>query len=325
MALRRIRGPQLPPLLNRKQLFIKVAVNNYTSAASSEEHIRSSNRDPHANVMQDVRDHFLKARVLTNMGIVDALRKWYPNHTVTQTPSSTDLLKFAKAGQADAMLDVDVDFYGSRIYKPPTDPARESGRLKDKVELGRYSYRWKDRDFHVYLADYWEGEYVNIHNYYILFPRSQEDVKDGRSQMADDLITAASQHLSEIEEEVWVYDRGYWTKNRKLWQNVQSCKWENVVLNEEMKLQLISDIEGFFDRKEDYASFAVPWKVSQLSHPAALSFARCPTLLFVFGLYINTTTSYSSVLPSFIHKDTLWRKKGDDYPSQGIFPFDLDE
>ena len=32
-------------------------------------------------------------------------------------------------------------------------------------------------------------------------------------------------------------------------------KWDNVILNSEMKLQLISDIEGFFDRKEDYKSF----------------------------------------------------------------------
>ena len=60
-----------------------------------------------------------------------------------------------------------------------------------------------------------------------------------------------------------MYDRGYWRKNHKLWNNVQGCKWENVILANEMKLQLISDIEGFFDRKDDYKSFAVPWKVSE--------------------------------------------------------------
>lgn len=44
---------------------------------------------------------------------------------------------------------------------------------------------------------------------------------------------------------------------------MQACNWDNVILNSEMKLQLISDIEGVFDRKEDYKSFAVLWKVSK--------------------------------------------------------------
>ena len=308
----------LSPLLNRKELCTQVAVNNSNSAVSLEEYRQSSNGDPHANVIEDLRGHFLKARLLTNMGIVDALRKWYPNHTVTQTPKSTGLLKFAKAGQADATLDTDIDCYGSRICKPATDPARQSGRLEDKVELGRYSYRWKDRDFYVYLADYWEGEYVNVNNYYILYPRSHEDVKDGRSQMADELITAASRHLSDIEEEIWVYDRGYWTKNHKLWLNVQSCKWENVVLNEEMKIQLISDIEGFFDRKEDYASFAVPWKVRQTRSSKLLGSSvfwipsithHCPPhasqhYYFVFDLYNYYTTSCYCPVRPFLSTET---------------------
>jgi len=92
--------------------------------------------------------------------------------------------------------------------------------------------------------------------------------------MVDKLIVAASRHLSEIDEEIWVYDRGYWTKNHRLWENVQACNWDNVILNSEMKLQLISDIEGFFDRKEDYKSFAVPWKVSKYDTELYLGFVK---------------------------------------------------
>ena len=102
-----------------------------------------------------------------------------------------------------------------------------------------------------------------MQNHYILYPQNEGGVIDGQSRVVDKLITAASQHLSEIDDEIWVYDRGYWRKNRKLWENVQACNWENVILNSEMKHQLISDIEGFFDRKEDYESFVVPWKVSK--------------------------------------------------------------
>ena len=206
---------------------------------------------------------------MINIGILDTLRKCYPDHTVTQTPKSTGVLKLAKAGQAYAALDTSTEFYASRNYKLATDNAKGAGRLKYKVEFGRYNYRWKDLHFLVYVADYWESAYSQVKNHYILYPRSEGDVIDGQSQMVDKLIMAASRHLSEIDEEIWIYDQGYWTKNHRLWENVQACKWDNVILNGEMKLQLLSDIEGFFDRKEDYKSFAVPWKVS-LRHRACL-------------------------------------------------------
>lgn len=211
------------------------------------------------NVMKDLRS-ILSSKV-TSIAIVDALRRWHPHHIVTQTPKSTGILKLAKTSQAHAKFDTNTDYYAARTYKPALDHAKGGGRLKHKVELGRYNYRWKDHDFQVYVANYWEREYYQVCNHYILFPRRQGDIVDGRSQVVDKLIMAASQNLSEIDEETWVYDRGYWQKNRKLWKNVHACKWENVILNSEMKDLVIRDIEGFFDRKTDYESFGVPWKV----------------------------------------------------------------
>ena len=240
-------------------------------AATPERIQQPYNNDPHLSVMKELRSHFTKSGILTNIGIVDVLRRWHPNHTITQTPKSTGILKLAKAGYAHATLDTSIDFYASRTYRAATDDAKGTGRLKDKVEFGRYKYRWKEQDFQLYVVDNWETEYSQVKNHYILYPQSQGDLIDGRSQTVDKLITVATQHLSEIKEEIWVYDRGYWDKSHKLWKNVQGCMWENVILNNEMKLQLVSDIEGFFDRKEDYKSFAVPWKVSEYGNLLARS------------------------------------------------------
>ena len=65
-----------------------------------------------------------------------------------------------------------------------------------------------------------------------------------------------------LEGQLWVFDRGYWAKNRTLWENVQSAQWDNVILGEEVKKRLREDVEDFFDREQDYKGFAVPWKVS---------------------------------------------------------------
>ncbi|KAK3169885.1 hypothetical protein OEA41_009269 [Lepraria neglecta] len=264
-TLRSLEQPQLFCPRNRN-LLRNVVAKSIAIAATSERIQQPCNNDPHLSVMKELRSHFTKSGILTNIGIVDVLRRWHPNHTITQTPKSTGILKLAKAGYAHATLDTSIDFYASRTYRAATDDAKGTGRLKDKVEFGRYKYRWKEQVFQLYVVEYWETEYSQVKNHYILYPQSQGDLIDGRSQTVDKLITVATQHLSEIKEEIWVYDRGYWDKNHKLWKNVQGCMWENVILNNEMKLQLVSDIEGFFDRKEDYKSFAVPWKRGIILH-----------------------------------------------------------
>ena len=146
---------------------------------------------PHMRVMKDVRSHFSKSGVMTNIGILDALRRWYPDHTVTQTPKSTGILRLAKAGQAYAALDTNADFYASRTYKLATDTVKGAGRLKYKVKFGRYKYRCKDVHFLVYVASYWECESSLVRNHYILYPRSEGDVMNGQSQMVDKLIIAS--------------------------------------------------------------------------------------------------------------------------------------
>ena len=148
--------------------------------------------------MKELRSHFSKSGILTNIGIIDVLRKWHPNHTITQTPKSTGILKLAKVGYADATLDTEIEFYAARTYKPAIDGAKGTERLKDKVEFGRYKYRWKVQDFQVYVADFWETEYSQVENHYILYPRSQGDMINGRSQTVDNLITAATQHLKKM-------------------------------------------------------------------------------------------------------------------------------
>lgn len=262
MAHRQISRCRFRCSLNRTQLLGNDATRKITTAARSQGVEQLHDDDRHHHVMKDVRCQFTNYRAAPSVNIVDTLRTWYPNHTVTQTPKSTGILRFAKSGQAHAKLDTGTDFHASRTYKPAEDHANGPGRLKYKVEFGKYNYRWKDQDFQVYVADFWQTEYIHVQNHYILYARRQADIIDGQSQEVDKLITAASQHSSKIHNEIWVYDRGYWQKNHRLWKNVQACKWDDVILNAEMKLNLINDIEGFFDRKAEYEAFAVPWKVS---------------------------------------------------------------
>ncbi|KAL9014046.1 MAG: hypothetical protein Q9173_001296 [Seirophora scorigena] len=214
--------------------------------------------------MEHIRGHLQSAGVATSIGILHAIRKHYPDRIVVQTPRKTGLLEFAEAGFANASLDTDSEFYASRRYTLRTDGDEEAG-LKDEVELARYVYQWKGEQFILYATHY-EERRDEVDNHYILGPQADAACIEGRSTAIDELIAAAALHGNRIDDEIWVYDRGYWRKNRKLWENVQACKWEQVILDDEMKANLIIDVEGFFDRKEDYTSFGVPWKRGIILH-----------------------------------------------------------
>ncbi|KAL8943580.1 MAG: hypothetical protein Q9211_000934 [Gyalolechia sp. 1 TL-2023] len=237
-----------------------------SSRASATTLATAPNQGPaHLNMMTEIPIRLSKSGRVPAISILEALRRHYPHCTVTQTPKSTGILKLAKAGRASATLDTaNSNFYASRKYKPSKDGA--PGRLKYTVDFGKYDYCWNDEYFQIYVADYWESEYSHVHLHWIVYPRKEDDIVNGQSQTVDKLIVAASKHIDHLNNEIWVYDRGYWRKNHKLWKSVQACSWDDVILNPDVKTQLIGDIEGFFDRQEEYKSFAVPWKRGIILH-----------------------------------------------------------
>lgn len=66
--------------------------------------------------------------------------------------------------------------------------------------------------------------------------------------------------MQELHNEVLVFDNGYWQKNSELYENVQKSNWEDVILDQTRKDNIIQDVMGFFDAEKRYAEFGVPWK-----------------------------------------------------------------
>jgi len=63
-----------------------------------------------------------------------------------------------------------------------------------------------------------------------------------------------------------VFDNSHWQKSRELWKAVNGSSWDDVILDPEMKRNLIEDVQGFFDNEGLYANFSVPWKRGVILH-----------------------------------------------------------
>ncbi|KAL9098970.1 MAG: hypothetical protein Q9163_005463 [Psora crenata] len=226
--------------------------------------------DANGVVWEDWQKHCSVARTDTIMAICNSLRKAYPAYTVTITKSTAGLIPFAEAGKAHAKLvNEDEKHLILREYAPADHrSAVNAGKVEDKVMFGRYDYSWNKTNLLLYYAD-WVMDYVfgrREQYYFILHERTGVVADDLRPKAVDELIAAATKWNSDLHEEVWVFDQEEWTKNKKLWKNVQQSKWDDVILDLDTKDALINDVVGFFDNEAEYREFGVPFKRGIILH-----------------------------------------------------------
>lgn len=201
-------------------------------------------------------EHCSGLRVDTNAVLVEAIRREYPQLHLTVTPVfGCNLIQFAAAGKAAAApIDKENDRLYMREYIPPSRRLNgESGVLVDDVWFGKFLIDWSGKEYVVYIGEGRDGSegYPRVRNQYIL---------SSSAEATEKLLLEAGRFTNSLREEVLVYDRGYWQKSHELWESIQSAEWSNVILDEDMKKDLIKDVDNFFDGRDTYQKLKVPWK-----------------------------------------------------------------
>ncbi|KAI9806112.1 MAG: hypothetical protein M1833_004519 [Piccolia ochrophora] len=219
---------------------------------------------PSPNATQDVfrefQQHYSGQGSSAEVTVTKSIRAHHPDHTVTTILPFVDLLGFAAAGNAVSTLDDrDNAFLRYRVFYPaPRQAEHAHGDVVDIVEFAKYFYRWREHDFIYYKTP------IFLRGYIVCKPADGESVSS-HSQLADDLIVAASEWQRSLRHEILVYDR-FWRKDPKLWQGVQGTTWDDVILDDDVKKAMVEDVEGFYDQKDTYKEFQVPWKRGIIWH-----------------------------------------------------------
>ncbi|KAF1827891.1 P-loop containing nucleoside triphosphate hydrolase protein [Dissoconium aciculare CBS 342.82] len=181
-------------------------------------------------------DHASAPRVNTDIIVVEALRREYPQLHLTVVPQfNCNILGFAAAGNAAAApIDSEQDRLSTRTYSAPPSRLDES------------------REYVIFVAEGRDGTGpYPVLNQYVLSPSVEA---------TNNLLLEVGAWSSQLHNEVWVFDGGRWQKSAELWQSVQNSHWEDVILDESMKKTLIDDVANFFDSRDAYARLKVPWK-----------------------------------------------------------------
>lgn len=193
--------------------------------------------------------------------IVTALRAKHPELIVTTVPANNcNLLQFAAAGYAQAELDDDAEpVLRWRGFVGPSHRGG-SGFVADSVFFARYNYTWNSENFILYtvLVGY------NSLQYILKEPQANES-QNTNSGVVTKLLATIGAWLTREEPAIYVYD-GYWQRNTKLWEEVKKAKWEDVILDPKTKKALTQVANKFFDNKDIYDEYGVPWKRGLIFH-----------------------------------------------------------
>lgn len=210
-------------------------------------------------------EHSTAKRINTDSVFTAALKKQYPGLELIVVPDyQCDLLAYAGAGHATFnVIHDNGEFPSSLETTVYLAPARRmdgnKGQLGAQVVFGKFLYQWEGQEFVVYLVDGRDGAdaYPHVKNFYILTANIHK---------AEQLVLATGSWASDLHDEVWVFDQGNFEKDRELWKSAQKSTWDAVILDPDMKEQLINDHVSFFESKQTYKNLGVPWKRGLIYH-----------------------------------------------------------
>ena len=205
--------------------------------------------DPHATsyphqLFSDYYESYSGKSVDLNVQFTTALRRQYPLHVLDViAPAGADLLAYAAIGKATAVLDDKTEevihirgYMSSGVRGKP-------GQLTDYISFAKYNYVWDGAEFIVYVLS-------NPYKFYYVLrqPTLAGEVDGLKSRISDSLFQTVGDWQHRTEEYVFVFD-GFWIRSRQLWEEVQKAKWEDVILDEDMKGTLTDVVGRFFDSK----------------------------------------------------------------------------
>jgi AAA+ superfamily predicted ATPase len=109
---------------------------------------------------------------------------------------------------------------------------------------------WKDRLFEVVLVSWAEGCFQKRHQWIVADER----------QFADAFFDAVCEFSCEVRGEILVYRDGFFEKNKELFTSIRSATFSNLILEEKFKHELQSDFRCFFESRDIYERYGIPWK-----------------------------------------------------------------
>ena len=173
------------------------------------------------------------------------LAELHPGKTIVEGQSwDFDLEAFVRAEKCSVIAHKTV------FHHVKTDWRGPNKRLREQTENAWLNVLWKGEVFDVVLITWTEGCYRRRHHWI---------VADDRNTCVD-FFKAVCAWSCEVRGEILVYQDGYFQKDKHLFESIKNATFDNLILPETLKQQIQTDFLQFFDSREIYEQYRIPWK-----------------------------------------------------------------
>jgi AAA+ superfamily predicted ATPase len=125
----------------------------------------------------------------------------------------------------------------------------EGRKLKERIQNSWLNVLWQGHLLEVILITWIDGCFNPRHHWIVAEER----------QIAEDFFNAVCGWSCEVRGEILVYQYGF-EKDEELFDAIKSATFDNLILPETLKQQIQADFRRFFDSREVYERYGIPWK-----------------------------------------------------------------
>ena len=122
--------------------------------------------------------------------------------------------------------------------------------LKQRIRNSWLNVLWQGHLLEVVLITWTDGCYHLRHHWIVAEER----------KIAEDFFNAVCEWSCEVRGEILVYQDGVFEKDPHLYDSIKSSTFNNLILPQTLKQQIQDDFQRFFDSREIYERYGIPWK-----------------------------------------------------------------
>ena len=131
-----------------------------------------------------------------------------------------------------------------------TNEQNTPSKTHDSVNKAWFEIQWQGHTLDMLILNI-QGEGFQKFHYWLL---AESD------EIARGFVIAVSEWNAEIRGEVLVFDNGHWYKDEYLFQDIKNATFDNLILQGNLKQEILDDLEQFFASRSLYEEHDVPWK-----------------------------------------------------------------
>ena len=177
------------------------------------------------------------------------LAELHPGKTILEGRNwEFDLEAFVRAGKCSVVEQKSVFSHTTSDWRNP------GKRPKQRIENAWLNVLWRGELLDVLFITWAEACHRMRHHWIVADTR----------EIAEKFYDAVCEWSCQVRGEIVVYEDGFFEKSKELFDSIKSASFENLILPNSLKDEIRNDFTQFFDSREVYERYGIPWKRGSL-------------------------------------------------------------